>query len=92
MSRLEVLKSVEQLFREADAVFESDKKLADHYVELARKQAMEVNLRLPSELKRRFCRHCYAYLKPGRNLSVRTKHNKLVYFCHECGHSWRMPL
>ena len=86
------IERVEHLLNEAEKMFEKDKQLANRYVAMARRLAMKVNLRIPSGLKRRYCKHCYAYLKPGKNLSVRTRNGKLVYYCHECKKFWRKPL
>jgi ribonuclease P protein subunit RPR2 len=91
MSRAETLKQIEHLLDEARKAFPK-KERANRYVELARGLAMKANIRLPSELKRRFCRHCHSFLVPGRNLTVRTSEGKLVYSCHECKRHWRMPL
>lgn len=76
------------LFSKAD---QSSKKLADRYVTMARKIAMKLNLRLSSHLKRKFCKHCGCYLIPGKNLRVRTRNGKLVYYCSECRKFWRKP-
>ena len=83
---------IKKLFEEADKVFDKDKNLANRYVKLARKIAMKLNLRIPRGYKRRFCKHCYSYLKPGKNLRVRTKNNKVVYYCLECKKFMRFPL
>ena len=91
MSKAEALKQIEHLFSEAELVF-PNKARANRYVKLARKLAMKVNLRLPSKLKRRFCKYCYSYLKPGHNLTVRTSGGKLIYHCHECNKVWKMSL
>ncbi len=82
---------VKMLLGKADDVFSKDKKSADRYVALARRIAMKLNLRLPSTQKRKFCRHCGCYLRPGVNLRVRTREGKLVYYCLECKKFWRMP-
>lgn len=78
------LERVKQLFKEADFVFKKNPERADRYVQLARKIAMKINLRIPRELKRRFCKHCNCYLKPGINCRVRTKNKKVVYYCKNC--------
>jgi len=70
---------------------ESDRKMADRYVALARKIAMKVNLRLPSVMKRKFCKNCGAYLRPGVNCRVRTRNGKLVCYCFACRHIYRIP-
>lgn len=72
------------LFKHADEVFSKDKALANRYVALARKISMKYKVRIPRELKRKFCKHCYKYLKPGVNCRVRTRDGKVVYYCLEC--------
>ena len=82
---------VEELFNYADSIFKKDKNLANRYVNIARKIAMKVNLRLPSKLKRKFCKHCYSFLMPGFNCRIRTRDNKVVYYCLECKKFMRFP-
>ncbi len=82
---------VQQLFVQAEKVFAEDKRLANRYVHLARKTAMKVRLRLPKELKRRYCRHCYSYLMPGVNCRIRTRKGKVVISCLECRRFTRIP-
>ena len=80
---------VEKLFEQAEKT--KSQKLANRYVELARKIAMKVNLRMPRKLKRKFCKHCYSYFRDG-NYRVRTRDSKLVYYCFECKKYTRIPL
>jgi ribonuclease P protein subunit RPR2 len=82
---------VRKLFEEADKVFSEDTKLADRYVELARKIGMKANLRMPKELKRKFCKYCYCYLKPGINCRVRISRGKVIYSCFNCKKYIRIP-
>jgi len=82
---------IDILFKKADDVFDEDRVLADRYVTLARKISMKFKIRIPSILKRKFCPHCYKYLRPGVNLRVRLNQSRLVYCCLECKHFWRMP-
>lgn len=70
---------IERLFSEA----RKNPEMGDRYVQLARRIAMKVNYRLPSELKRRFCRHCYSYFYDG-NYRVRTRNKMVVCYCHKC--------
>lgn len=79
------------LFREADRVFNKDKVLANRYVTLARKIAMKSNINIPKEYKRKFCKHCYKYLRAGVNCRVRTKNGKVVYYCLNCKRYMRFP-
>ena len=78
------LERVTILLKEAEQAFNVDKELANSYVNKARKIAMKVNLKIPSDLKRKFCKHCNSFLVPGKNLRVRTKNKMVVYYCLEC--------
>ncbi len=78
-------KKVMELFDSAELKFRKNKSLAGRHVRAARRLAMKHNVRIPKELKRKFCKHCYSYLKPGINLRVRNQNGKVVYTCLECG-------
>lgn len=82
---------VKILFDNAEEMFKKNPQLSDRYVTLARKIAMKANMRMPRELKRRFCKHCNGYLKPGVNCRVRTKESKVVYYCLNCKKFMRYP-
>ncbi len=62
--------------------------LANRYVRLARKMAMKARIPIPRALKRRFCKHCYAYFKQGKNVRTRLqgkgKGRRVVYTCLNC--------
>jgi len=83
--------SINHLFTEAEKVFSEDKSLANRYVEIARKIGMKYKVRIPSNLQRKFCKHCYKFLMPGKNLRVRTQKSKVVYYCLECKKFMRFP-
>lgn len=74
------LERIKTLFSEA----RKSEKYADRYVELARKIAMKARVRIPSEFKRRFCKHCYSYFRPGKNCRVRAVRGKLIAYCFKC--------
>lgn len=80
------------LFEQAETMFPKRKDLANRYVGLARKISMKVRMRIPSELKRRFCKHCYKYLKPGINARIRTRAGKVIISCLECNKFMRIPV
>jgi len=69
----------------------SNHKMADRYVALVKKIAMKVNLRLPSGMKRKFCKNCDTYFRPGVNCRIRTRNGKLVCYCFNCRRTYRMP-
>lgn len=81
-----------KLFDQAKDVFHESSALANRYVALARKISMKFKVRIPRELKRRFCRHCYKYLVPGNNCRVRTHKGKVVYYCLNCKKYMRFVL
>lgn len=83
---------IKKLFEEADKVFKKNKKLSNRYVEIARKIAMKVQLKMPKRYKRQFCKHCYNYLKAGNNSRVRINKNKVIIYCLECKKYTRIPL
>ncbi|MBT3814636.1 ribonuclease P [Candidatus Woesearchaeota archaeon] len=75
---------VKILFQQAEEVFSKNKSLANRYVTLARKISMKVKIRIPLELKRKFCKHCYKFMMPGVNSRVRTRDGKVIISCLEC--------
>jgi ribonuclease P protein subunit RPR2 len=83
---------IEVLFKQAEIKFPTNKGLANRYVTLARKLSMKVKIKIPLELKRRFCKHCYKYLQPGTNARVRTRDGKIIISCLECKKFMRIPV
>ena len=80
------------LFGQAEQVFAKHPERATRYVDLARRIAMKLNVRLSSAYRRRFCSHCYVFLVPGTNARVRTREGKLVVYCLGCKKYTRIPL
>jgi len=79
------------LFNEAQKMGKENKKLANRYVELARKIGMRYNVRLPSELKKHVCKGCKAYLAPS-TAKYSTKNKILRIKCNACSRINRYPL
>ena len=88
----EAMNKVKELFKEAELMFKRDPSLSDRYVQLARKIAMRYTLIIPKELKRKFCKHCYSYLVPGRNCRVRIQKSRVIYYCERCKKFMRFGL
>ena len=85
---------IENLFTEADHCFTERPKRAHRYTALARAIGMRYKVQIPRHLKRRFCKHCYSYLRPGVNCTVRLsqkRYPKVVVTCKECGKVMRIP-
>ena len=85
-------KRIEFLFQEAKNAFKKDSKLSDKYIKMARRIAMKYKIRLPSELKKRFCKHCHKYLVPSVNCRIRIHKHRVIYYCLSCKHFMRHPI
>lgn len=83
---------IDSLFKEAEETFSENKALANRYVELARRVAMKVKVRIPAEYKRRFCKYCHKYLRPGVNTRIRMRKGKVIIYCLECKRLRRIPV
>jgi ribonuclease P protein subunit RPR2 len=79
------IERINKLFDEAKLVFSKNPALSDRYMELARKIAMKAKVKIPRELKRKFCRFCSSYLVPSKNCTVRLQKSRVVYTCSKCG-------
>ncbi|MDI6655597.1 MAG: ribonuclease P protein component 4 [Candidatus Hydrothermarchaeota archaeon] len=82
---------IEILMQRAEEVFAQDRKKASRYAELARKIGMRYNVRLPKKWKRRICKKCLAFLKPGSNCRVRIYKSRVIITCLECKNVVRIP-
>ena len=82
---------IEILFSLAEKEFKKHPDRAERYIELARKIGLRYNVRLPKDLKRKFCKKCMNYLKPGVNTRIRLNKGKKTYFCMDCGKIVRVP-
>lgn len=85
---------IQILFEEAEKAAKQGKfKFANRYVELARKIGMRYNVRIPRELKRKFCKYCHAYLYPGKTCKVRINSEKKVVKikCFSCNKTIHYP-
>ena len=88
----EAMQKIETLFSEARMQFSKNPNLSDKYVSLARKIVMKYRIKMPRELKRKFCKHCYSYLVPNKNCRVRIHKSRVIYFCNNCKKFMRFVL
>ena len=70
---------------------EKDPKMGSRYIGIARKIAMRLNLKIPKELKRKYCHHCLSYFT-SKNSRIRVKNNMRVTYCTKCKHYNRVKL
>jgi len=82
------LERIKILFDEAKKAKKQE--FSDRYVEIARKIAMKAKVRIPPELKRKFCKKCHSYFRAG-NFRVRLQGKKVVYYCFRCKNYMRFP-
>jgi RNase P subunit RPR2 len=79
------MKDTSKLLKEIEELFENSPTKEE--IKDARKKAMRVNLKLPLEIRRKFCHKCNSLLK-GR---VRLRKGKKVVLCGNCGNYTRIP-
>ena len=84
---------IQILFAQAEKMFSTDPGLSDRYVEIARDISTKLNVPIPRELKRRFCRNCGAYLVYGANARQRVNSEKqyVILTCLKCNQKKRIP-
>lgn len=81
------------LFDLAKKEFKKYPERSRRYVQLARKIGLRYNIRLPKEMKRKFCKNCNTLLIPGITEQVRidSKNKVVVRRCLKCGKIYRYP-
>ncbi|UCG95804.1 MAG: ribonuclease P [archaeon] len=81
------------LLREAESEVRQHPERSRRYAELARKIGMRYKVRFPKKYKRKICKSCFSYLKPGVNCTVRLvpKERCVVWRCLECKKERRYP-
>lgn len=82
---------IERLFELAEGAFKGHPELANRYVELAWRLKTRYNLKLPPYLKRKFCKKCLSFWKPGVSCRVRVQSGCVVMTCLCCGRVARLP-
>lgn len=92
MQRRIAVERIRQLFREAEKLHDKRPDLCSRYAELSRKISMKFKVPFPDHIKRRFCRKCSSFLFPGKNCRIRSKGNKIVYYCLQCKNYTRIPI
>jgi len=89
------LERIENLFSQADTIFSENQQYAHTYVKHARNIGMRFRVPIPTEYKRKMCKHCYSFLRPGVNCTVRLnqkRFSKVVITCGECEKVTRIPI
>jgi ribonuclease P protein subunit RPR2 len=76
-------RQVRELFSQASR--ERSEELRTRCVSRAHRLALKHKIRLPPELKRQYCKRCFAFWFLGRTARVRVSQGKAVYTCLACG-------
>jgi len=86
------LERMEILLDLAERCFDDHPERSRRYVELAWRISTHCRVRFPPHLKRKFCRKCKTFWKPGVTCRVRLKRGVRVITCLSCGRIYRIPL
>ncbi|MFH0749095.1 MAG: ribonuclease P [Candidatus Bathyarchaeota archaeon] len=89
------LERISILFKIAIKTMDTEPKLVQRYVDLARRIGMRYKVRMPKEFRRMICRHCKGFVLPGKNCIVRLRQERephIVITCLRCGKCMREPL
>lgn len=84
---------IEILFNLAEKNLKVHPERSRRYVQLARKISLRYNVRLPKEMKRKFCRKCSSLLIPSVTSKVRidSKTKSITIKCLNCEKTYRYP-
>ena len=79
------LERMYRLFELAEKEFAKHPERSNRYVEIARKIGMRNRVRIPLELKYRFCKKCRSFLKKGQNAELKQMDKWITIECSNCG-------
>ncbi|MFX0096443.1 MAG: ribonuclease P [Candidatus Hodarchaeota archaeon] len=83
---------VGMLLRTAERVYSENVKRAQRYVEIARRIGIKCKVKVPLGWRRRICRNCNSFLRPGVSCRVRLRKRReshVVITCLTCGRRTR---
>jgi len=86
------LERIYRLFELAEAEFERHPERSKRYVELARKLGTRNRATIPTELKKRFCKKCGAFLVKGKNSEWKEAGELVEIKCRKCGYCFKKSL
>ena len=94
LSKEDIIGQIYSLIKQADEAIKEDKdEIAQKLANQARKLQMRTRVKFPTQLKKRFCKHCKSFLYPGINCRVRlSSSNKVIaILCFNCNQYTRIP-
>ncbi|MCX6815840.1 MAG: ribonuclease P [Candidatus Aenigmarchaeota archaeon] len=78
---------IDILAKEAEKAHAENPKMARRYYKLAKKIGMRYNVKIPTVVKRKFCKWCFSFLSEGWRLKKGVMRNT----CKTCGKHIRYP-
>ena len=87
------MERMEILFGLAEKEYKKNPERSRRYAALAMKIGLRYNVRLPAELKSKFCKKCFTLLVPGKTLQTRmdSRTKTMKRTCLSCGSTSRHP-
>ncbi len=79
------------LIEKAEKMKFEDYELAKRYIKLAKKISMKYRVRIPKELKIKFCKKCLYPYKLDK-FRVRVRKSRVIITCLNCGFERRIPI
>ena len=83
-----------KLYESAKSEFNKHRERSHRYAFLARKLAMRVRVKLPTNFKRQICKHCHKFITIGFNARMRLRPKRqphIAVTCLECNNVMRYP-
>ena len=88
-------KRIEVLFKNAISNSRTNPELAQRQAEIIRKLSMKFRIKMPWEIRSRFCKKCKKFITPGINSRTRLGRGKIKSIritCCFCEHTYRKVL
>lgn len=79
------------LFHQAEEELSHNPERSHRYVQIAQNIAKKYNLELIETWKRRFCKNCQHFIRPGLNSQIRLSNSSIIVKCLDCGNIRRIP-
>ncbi len=79
------------LFQQAEEELSYNPERSHRYVQMAQNIAQKYNLKIKETWRRRFCKNCQHFIRPGLNSEIRLFNSSLIIKCLDCGDIRRIP-
>ncbi|HZX45552.1 MAG TPA: ribonuclease P [Candidatus Nanoarchaeia archaeon] len=91
-AKKEARENIPKLLERAKKLYKQDLRLSNVYSKKIKHLHMKYKLKLPKEIRRQLCKHCFSVLIPSVNSRVRLAKGRIIYYCSECKRYTRIPL